>query len=83
MKTSEVKVSVLMSAYNSESTVENSINSILHQTHKNLEILIVDDYSSDNTFDICEKIKKENNNIKLFKNNKKYGSNKVLKFFNK
>ena len=60
MKTSEVKVSVLMSAYNSESTVENSINSILHQTHKNLEILIVDDYSSDNTFDICEKIKKEN-----------------------
>ena len=78
MKTSEVKVSVLMSAYNSESTVENSINSILNQTHKNLEILIVDDYSSDNTFDICEKIKKENNNIKLFKNNKNMGLTKSL-----
>ena len=80
MKTSEVKVSVLMSAYNSESTVENSINSILHQTHKNLEILIVDDYSSDNTFDICEKIKKENNNIKLFKNNKNMDLTKSLNF---
>ena len=80
MKTSEVKVSVLMSAYNSESTVENNINSILHQTHKNLEILIVDDYSSINTFDICEKIKKENNNIKLFKNNKNMGLTKSLNF---
>jgi len=80
MKISEVKVSVLMSAYNSESTVENSINSILNQTHKNLEILIVDDYSFDNTFDICEKIKKENNNIKLFKNNKNMGLTKSLNF---
>ena len=48
------KVSVLMSTYNSELNVANSIESILEQTYKNIEFLIVDDCSTDNTFKILE-----------------------------
>jgi len=50
-------VSVLISAYNVEQYVEQSIMSILEQTHTNLEVLVVDDGSSDNTHNILSKIK--------------------------
>ena len=40
------KVSVIMSAHNSEQTLVNSIESIINQTYSNLEILICDDCST-------------------------------------
>jgi glycosyltransferase involved in cell wall biosynthesis len=43
------KISIIMSAYNSGSTAAYSIRSILEQTHENVEILICDDCSADNT----------------------------------
>ena len=49
MTSSKELVSVLLSTYNSEETIEDSLFSILNQTYKNLEILIVDDGSTDNT----------------------------------
>ena len=45
-----VKVSVLMAAYNAESTVATAIESILGQTWANLELVVVDDGSSDQTW---------------------------------
>ena len=42
-------VSVIMSTYNSEDTLEESINSILDQTYLDIEILIMDDGSKDNS----------------------------------
>ena len=47
-------VSVIMSAHNAEETIEKAINSLLNQTYTNLEILLVDDFSSDRTLGICE-----------------------------
>ena len=44
-------VSVLMSVYNSESTVSKAIESVLHQTYTNFEFLIIDDGSTDNTYE--------------------------------
>ena len=41
----EKLVSIIMSAYNSENTIIDSIESLLNQTYKNIEILIVDDCS--------------------------------------
>lgn len=46
---SNTLVSVLMTAFNSESTIGYAINSVLNQSHKNLELLVVDDRSEDRT----------------------------------
>ena len=47
-------VSVIMAAYNSESFIEQSIESILAQTHRNLELIIVNDGSVDSTLKIIK-----------------------------
>ena len=43
-------VSVVMSTYNNEDTIETSISSLVNQSYKNIEILIMDDASTDNTY---------------------------------
>lgn len=47
-------VSVIMPAYNSSDTIKESVNSIINQTYRNLELIIIDDYSDDETYDILE-----------------------------
>ena len=42
-------ISVIMSAYNAEKHISNSIESILSQSYQNFEFLIMDDGSTDNT----------------------------------
>ena len=41
------KISVLMTVYNAEKFLKESINSIKNQTYKNWELIIIDDFSSD------------------------------------
>ena len=43
-------ISVIMPAYNSAKTIRQSVESALNQTYSNIEIIITDDHSSDNTF---------------------------------
>lgn len=47
-------ISVIMPAYNAEDTIEIALESLLAQTWSNLEIIAVDDCSSDNTFRVIE-----------------------------
>lgn len=61
-------VSVLIPVYNVESYIEEALKSIVGQTYKNLEIIIVDDCSTDNTYAICKKFSQIDNRIKLFRN---------------
>ena len=74
------KISVLMSAYNSEKTIANSINSILNQSYTNFELLIVNDASTDSTIEICKNFENLDNRIQIY-NNKKYRFNKISKLF--
>ncbi|MER1782282.1 glycosyltransferase family 2 protein, partial [Proteus mirabilis] len=43
------KVSIIISAYNAEKYIHESLESIINQTHKNLEIIVINDGSTDNT----------------------------------
>lgn len=52
---SEKKINVLLSAYNGEKYIEEQVDSILKQTHQNLELYIRDDGSGDHTLEILKK----------------------------
>lgn len=57
------KVSIVVPMYNSESTIGKCIESILQQTLSELEIILVNDGSTDNTLDICKKYSKRDSRI--------------------
>jgi len=58
-------ISVIVPAYNCQDTIERCIKSILNQTYKNLEIIIVNDGSTDKTELILRKIQKQDDRIKI------------------
>lgn len=75
-----ILVSVIMSVYNDEDRIESSIKSILSQTYNNIEFLIVDDFSNDNSHKILKTYESLDNRIKIYKNNKNLGLTKSLNF---
>lgn len=63
---SKPTVSVLMSTYNGAKYIREQIDSILNQKDVNVELLIRDDGSSDNTAEICKEYQKKNTNIRFY-----------------
>ena len=58
-------VSIIIPAYNSEKTLENTVNSAINQSYENLEIIIVDDGSIDSTPNICDQIAHRYEEVKV------------------
>jgi len=59
------KVSVIVPIYNSENTIVRCVDSIVNQTYKNIEILLIDDGSTDNTLNIIKKYEKKDKRINV------------------
>ncbi len=59
------KISIVVPVYNVESYLKKCLDSIINQTYKNLEIILVDDGSTDNSVDICDEYAKRDNRIKV------------------
>ena len=72
------RASVIMSIYNSEKWVKKAIESILSQSEKDFEFLIIDDASIDSSFKIISEYQNLDSRIKIFKNNKNLGLTKNL-----
>lgn len=66
------KVSIIMPVYNTEKYIAQSIESVLNQTYQNIELIIIDDKSTDNSFRIAREFAKRYNCIKLIENNRNY-----------
>ncbi len=66
------KISVIVAVYNTEKYVERCLNSLLNQTYQNLEIIVVEDGSTDNSKEVLKKYS-HNDKVKLIYNKKNSG----------
>lgn len=69
------KVSVVMPVYNASPFLNDSINSILNQTLDDLELICVDDGSTDDSLDILNRFKDKDSRVKVFSLNHQGGGN--------
>jgi glycosyltransferase involved in cell wall biosynthesis len=66
MKTEDIFISVVMTVYNGDEFIREAIESVLKQTHKNFEFIIIDDGSTDNSAGIIQEYMRTDERIKLF-----------------
>ncbi|GLG06327.1 glycosyltransferase family 2 protein [Sellimonas catena] len=74
----KAKVSIIMGAYNSENCIDTAIQSIIEQTYTNWELIICDDASTDNTYELLLKWKKIDSRIYPIRNAKNLGLARTL-----
>lgn len=65
-------VSVIVPVFNREATIERCLDSIIKQSYRNIEIIVVDDGSKDRTADICDSYGEKDGRVKVF-HNENYG----------
>ena len=68
------KISVIIPIYNCQNSIELSLSSIQNQNMKDFEIILVNDYSNDNSSKIINKLKNIDNRIKIINNQKNMGT---------
>jgi len=66
-------LSVIVPCYNVEKYLEKSIKSIVNQEYKNIEIIAIDDCSTDETYAILKLLEKDIKNLKVLRNKKNFG----------
>ena len=67
----EPLVSVCIPAYNNAGYIRETIDSILNQTYHNIELVVVDDNSKDNTLDVIRSVK--DSRVKVYHNEENLG----------
>lgn len=61
------KISIIVPVYNKSDTLKRCIESVLNQDYQNLELILVDDGSSDNSYEICLSYGEKDTRVKVFK----------------
>ena len=72
------KISIILSVFNDQDNIVNAINSIIYQTYNNIELLVINDCSSDRTGEILNTFSKKDKRIKVFNNTSNLGLTKSL-----
>ena len=67
------QISVVMAVYNTKNFLSEAIESILSQTFSDFEFIIIDDGSTDGSYEILQEFSQKDRRIKLFKNEKNSG----------
>ena len=60
------KISIIVPVYNTEKYLSKCLNSLIKQTYKDIEIIVVNDGSKDKSLEIAKKFAKQDNRIKVF-----------------
>lgn len=66
-------VSVVMPAYNAEKTIKTAIQSVLTQTHQNIELIVINDCSTDNTANVAKIYAANDSRVRLLENETNQG----------
>ena len=61
-----IDVSVIIGAYNATDYLAETVDSVLNQSYKNLELILVDDGSTDATYEMMQKYEKQDSRVKIF-----------------
>ena len=64
--TNQPLISIIIPIYNIMDCLEKCVDSCINQTYKNIEILMVDDGSTDGTAELCDRIKEKDSRIRVF-----------------
>lgn len=72
-------VSVIVPVYNNEQYIKESLDSVINLTYKNIEIIVIDDGSKDESISIVKKYCKLDKRIVFFQNEKNIGTAKTIK----
>jgi glycosyltransferase involved in cell wall biosynthesis len=70
-----VLVSVITASYNKSQYISDTVHSVLNQTYSNLELIIIDDASTDSTITILKSLKEKDNRIQFYINSENKGAN--------
>lgn len=73
-------VSIIIPVYNASETIENTVKSVLNQSYTNFEMIIIDDCSTDNSFEIVDELSKRDSRIILHRNKNNLGVAKTRNF---
>ena len=68
------KISIISSIYNKQNDILRFLRSIQNQNFEQIEIILIDDFSQDNTINVIENLQKEDGRIRLLKNRKNKGT---------
>ena len=66
-------VSIIISAYNTEQYIRQCLNSVINQTFKDFEVIVINDFYSDNTYKIIEEFKQKDDRFTVINSEKNYG----------
>ena len=72
-KSDDPKISVVIAVYNGEGYIKNAIISIENQNFKDIEIVFIDDFSSDNSIELIKELMKKDPRIVLYQNEENKG----------
>src|SRR4030067_1594973 len=67
------KVSILIPVYNRANMVGGCIQSALEQTYQDIEVVVVDNDSTDGTWEICKALSEKDSRLRVFKNDTNIG----------
>ncbi|MBD5503514.1 MAG: glycosyltransferase family 2 protein [Lachnospiraceae bacterium] len=60
------KLSIIIPVYNGENHIKNTVRNLLHSSYQNLELLLIDDGSTDGSFALCKKLAGSDSRIKVY-----------------
>lgn len=72
--------SIIIASWNAEDTIVEAVSSVTSQLKGNYEVIVVDDCSTDNTYQKLKKNFQHNPNVKIYKNNKNMGPSRSRNF---